>query len=49
MAKNEEPCRATVLTLSEQAWDEFVRILESQPPAPKQILDLLSQPSVLEA
>lgn len=40
--------RAGTLTLPAQAWDEFVRILDSQPPVPDQILHLLSQPSVLE-
>lgn len=40
--------RAKSLSLSGQAWDEFVSILDSRPEVPAAILELLGRPSVLE-
>ncbi|GAA4174704.1 DUF1778 domain-containing protein [Gryllotalpicola koreensis] len=40
--------RAKSLSLSAEAWDEFVEILDSRPAVPAPILELLSTPSVLE-
>lgn len=41
--------RSKTLTLPGQAWDEFVRALDSRPAVPQAILDLLATPSVLES
>lgn len=41
--------RARSLTLPGKAWDEFVRVLDSRPPVPAAVLDLLAKPSVLES
>ncbi|MFC4243530.1 DUF1778 domain-containing protein [Gryllotalpicola reticulitermitis] len=40
--------RSKTLSLSPEAWDEFLTALDTPTPVPAPILELLSEPSVLE-